>query len=164
MWEPWVQDLASDRPERRRVAAERLLQLGTNASSAAVALLRACQDDDEQVRELVSAALEDLGPPPLDSLAELREFCGHRHPDTAYWAVTLIGRLGTRAGMATAELAECLGEDRAGSVRQRAAWALGQIGPAAAGAESVLRDVLRDPDPRLVRLAQQALERIQAGR
>ena len=45
-------------------------------------------------------------------------------------------------------------------VRQRAAWALGEIGPAAAAAVPTLQKAAGDPDPRLARLAQEAIDQI----
>jgi HEAT repeat protein len=163
MWELLVRDLESESLAKRREAAQGLLRLGSQAAPAAVPLVRACQEEDEGLRELVSGALEDLGPPPLSSLPDLRQLCAAPHLDVAYWAVTLVGRLGADAGQATPELIACLSPDRPRSVRQRAAWALGRVGPAAAGAESALRAVLGEADPRLVRLAGEALQRMQTS-
>jgi HEAT repeat protein len=44
-------------------AAEQLAQLGAEAQPAAVALVRACSNEDEEVREWITAALEEIGPP-----------------------------------------------------------------------------------------------------
>jgi HEAT repeat protein len=46
------------------------------------------------------------------------------------------------------------------SVRQRAAWALGQIGPAAKPALDALRQAAASDDARLARLASGAIEKI----
>jgi HEAT repeat protein len=46
------------------------------------------------------------------------------------------------------------------SVRQRAAWALGKIGPAAAAARGTLKRAVGQGDERLARLANEALEAI----
>ena len=47
----------------RTQAAEELSRLGPEAAPAAVALVRACGDESEEVREYVVAALEEMGPP-----------------------------------------------------------------------------------------------------
>jgi HEAT repeat protein len=73
MLSKWMEDLERGDPQQRRAAAQGLLEMGSEASPAAIFLLRACGDDDEEIRELASGALEDLGPPPLTALASLRE-------------------------------------------------------------------------------------------
>ena len=55
--------------------------------------------------------------------------------DVAYWAATLLGRLESQAAPAVPQLAEALDRHTESTVRERAAWALGKIGPAAAGPE-----------------------------
>jgi hypothetical protein len=78
----------------------------------------------------------------------------------AYWAVTLLGRSGQKAATATAVLAGCLNAGCDPSVAQRAAWALGKIGPAAAAAGDSLEKAAAAADPRLARLAREALDAI----
>jgi HEAT repeat protein len=56
-----------------------------------------------------------------------------------------------------AALTERLGHAAPPEVAQRAAWALGKIGPAAAAAASALRTAAASADPRLARLAAEAL-------
>jgi hypothetical protein len=82
------------------------------------------------------------------------------HPDVGYWAATLLGRLGKQAAPAVPVLARvvCGGVDL--TVRQRVAWALGQIGPAAAEALAALQQAATSDDLRLARLAQQAIDLI----
>jgi HEAT repeat protein len=84
-----------------------------------------------------------------------------KSPDVGYWAATLLGRLKADAAPAVDALAQAVG----GSanhlpVRQRSAWALGEIGPAAAVALPSLRNATGNLDPRLARLAQQAIGQI----
>lgn len=143
----------------RRQAAEALAQRGEEARAAA-ALAKAAGDQDEAVRNWAGSALESLGPPHATALAELMELCGHADPNVRYWAVTLIGRLGAEASRATSLLANLL-EGSALEVRQRAAWALGKIGPAALGAIPSLRKAARSDDPRLSRLAANAVTEIE---
>lgn len=145
---------------RRAEAAEALCRMGTDASAAAIDLVRACGDDDSQVREWAAAALEDLGPPPAGSTGPLAELARGDDPLAAYWAVTLLGRDGQGAEPAVAVLIECLESSEDAAVRQRAAWALGKIGAAAAPAREPLRKAEKSEDPRLARLAKEALDSI----
>lgn len=149
--------LSSPEADARATAAETLMRMATEAAPAAVPLVEACRDDDERVRESAVAALEELGPPPKDTLARLTVLVGDKNPLTAYWAVTLLGRCGEAATHAVEALAQAVGAGADLSVRQRAAWALGQIGPAASAARGVLEKAAGGADPRLARLASDAL-------
>jgi HEAT repeat protein len=82
------------------------------------------------------------------------------HPDVAYWAATLLGRLESEASGAVSQLMEALGSS-ALAVRERAAWALGRIGPRASKALPLLRKLSRDSRPRLARLAAEAIGKIE---
>jgi HEAT repeat protein len=145
----------------RASAAEELSSLGEKARAAAVPLVRAAGDDCEDVREWAVAALEALGPPAESDLQALAELLDEGHSDIAYWAATLVGRLGKRASMAISHLLGALGNDRPRAVRERAAWALGKIGPKAGDrALAALDKAAADAHPRLARLAQRAIELI----
>jgi HEAT repeat protein len=146
--------------ELRRAAAEILSRMGEDAAPAAVALVRVCSDVDEQVREHAVAALEDLGPPPADAIAQLVALVDHKDPLVGYWATTLLGRAGEDAESAVPALTKCVDSTADLAVRQRAAWALGKIGPAAAAARDALTRAAGQADPRLARLATEALEEI----
>lgn len=152
--------LASADVDVRRAAAERLAGMAEAAAAAATELVRACGDADEQVREQAVAALEDLGPPPADAIGRLVTFVAHGDPLVAYWATTLLGRAGEDAASAVPALAGCLASATDLSVKQRAAWALGKIGPAAASARAALHRAAGDTDPRLAGLATEALAAI----
>jgi len=152
--------LASTELEPRRAAAERLARMGEEAAPAAAALVRACGDADDQVREQVVAALEDLGPPPTSAVATLVGLIDHANPLVAYWATTLLGRSGEDAASAAPALTKCLDSVVDLAVRQRAAWALGKIGPAAATARDALVRASGQTDERLARLASEALAAI----
>jgi len=148
--------MGSDAGERAG-AAEALCRAGEAASSAATALVTACSDVDDGVREWAAAALEELGPPPLDQIADLITLAAADHPLVVYWAVTLLGRGGEGASSAVPVLGACLAPGKAIEVRQRACWALGRIGAAAASVRPALTVAAADPDPRLSRLAGEVL-------
>ena len=153
-----INDLNSRDLAVRRRAAE---QLATHPDvAAAVSLARACGDADESVREWAVAALEQLGVPDAVDAAALTELLADEHHDVRYWAATLLGRLGRQAASAAGPLGETVGRDPETAVRQRAAWALGEIGPAAAAVRSILAQAAASDDPRLARLARQSLEKI----
>jgi HEAT repeat protein len=152
----------SDRDLHRRMqAVEQLARLGADARPAAVPLVRLCGDDDEQIREWATAALEELGPPAPADAAALVELLKDHSSDVATWSATLLGRLGPQGAVAVKPLADIVASSRPGVVRQRAAWALGQIGPAAADSLAVLQKAAASDDARLARLAQRAIEQVQ---
>ena len=139
-------------------AAERLCRAGDAATSAVIALVNACGDDQPEVRDWAVAALEEIGPPPDGTTPELQALIGRGGPLVAYWAITLLGRSGQAAATAVGTLTGCLTSASDPTVAQRAAWALGKIGsPAAAPA---LREASQSADPRLARLASEALTAI----
>jgi HEAT repeat protein len=141
-------------------AAERLGRAGSAAAAAALPLVRACGDADSQVRDQAVGALEELGPPPADTIGGLVDLAAASDSLVAYWAITLLGRSGEAAASAVPVLAKQLGPGSDPAVSQRAAWALGKIGPAAASESAALRQAAERGDPRLTRLAQEALSAI----
>jgi HEAT repeats len=144
----------------RRDAAEKLAQLESDARGAAVPLVATCHTDDEQLLEWATAALEGLGAPEESDVEKLAALVERPSLDVAYWAATLLGRLEAGAAPAVPNLAEALGTHPEMAVRQRAAWALGKIGPAAAAARDALAQAAESPDRRLARLASEALGRL----
>lgn len=152
-------ELRSGVPQRQAVAAERLAQLGPDAAPAAPALAQACSNSDDLVSQWAAAALEGLGPPLPAHRQELASLLSADAP-TAYWAATLLGRLGPAAGPSSMALAQAAAAGPC-EVRERAAWALGQIGPAAGVARETLRRVAAEEGGRLARLARLAQEAIE---
>jgi HEAT repeat protein len=164
-----INELLEPSTQRRIEAATRLAKLGRQAKAAAVPLVRAAGDPQEDVRQWASAALEELGPPAAEDgpalvelLADARDSAASAasaaSADVGYWAATLLGRLGS--GAHTDSLAQALDPRYALAVRQRVCWALGEIGPAARSALDAIETASRSDDPRLARLAHAALARI----
>jgi HEAT repeat protein len=141
-------------------AAMKLATLGHKAQVAAVALVRTVGIPDEEVLEACTAALEELGPPAADQIRPLAALANDCSSDVAYWAVTLIGRGGNIASAAVPDLIRVLESDADLPVRERAAWALGEIGPAAQASAPALRTAASSTDARLCRLAAKALEAV----
>ncbi|MEQ8790619.1 MAG: HEAT repeat domain-containing protein [Pirellulaceae bacterium] len=153
-----IQDLTATDAAVRAAAAEQLAQQASTAQDAAVALVVATGDSDETVAEWAVSALEGLGAPHADDQQRIGELLASPLESTAYWAATLLGRLGGDAAPSVAALIGPLERSPHASVRQRAAWALGEIGAAALPASDALRACAEDSDPRLSQLARRALE------
>ena len=113
-----------------------------------------------EAREWCAAALEELGPPPATQIAELTRMARDNSLDTAYWAITLLGRSGAGAARAVSTLTGLLQTAPDSSLRERAAWALGKLGTAAEPAAPALRAAAASNEPRLSRMAKQALDEI----
>jgi HEAT repeat protein len=154
-----AQQLRDKQVEVRARAAEELGQQGENASPAAVELAEAC-GDDESVSQWAVSALEQLGPPPTDSAKQLEKLTTSSHELVSYWAVTLLGRLQDAAEPAIPAVLSALGTSPHMSVRQRAAWALGQIGVRSEAVTTALATAAQASDARLSRVAQQTLEQL----
>jgi HEAT repeat protein len=144
----------------RQQAAEQLVQLGEEAQVAAVPLVEAC-GGEATLRDAAAAALESLGPPPDKDVEALARLLARPQLDVAYWAATLLGRLQDGAEPAVAALAEALNHHPELAVRERAAWALGKIGPAAAAAHEALQAAAASSQTRLAHLAKDALQTTQ---
>jgi HEAT repeat protein len=151
-----LSDLRGDSAPRRRRAVEQLAQAGALAQQAAVALTRLAGDADPQVREQATAALEDVGPPLADQRRELEQLLQSQAAETAYWAATLLGRLGD--GQSGPALVAALSNHPVLAVRERAAWALAQM-ELSPDAIRALKLAAAGREPRLARLARKALQR-----
>lgn len=157
-----INGLNSSDVSERAAAAEELSLLGTEARPAATSLVRAV-GDDEEVTEWAVAALEEIGAPAGDDLPALQELLADENADVAYWAATLIGRLGPASSRSADALAAVLKSERDVAVRQRCAWALGEIGPAASSAADALALAAESSEARLARLAQASLASVRGG-
>ena len=151
--------LADADPAVRAAAAEQLATAGSEAGVAAVQLVKAC-GDEQSVQTWAVAALEDSGPPPAAAMAELMELAESTQPLVAYWAVTLLGRLGATASCAEAVLVKRLQAGGDLATRERAAWALGQIAAKSPASIAALEQVSQARESRLARLARDSLQQV----
>ncbi len=156
----FIVDLSDADPAKRAQAAEELSRLGPQVAPVAVVLVQACGDESEEVREYAVAALEEMGSPAIEDIEMLAALLSDSKADVGYWAATLLGRLEADAASVVPALATAVSGAGDGVVRQRAAWALGRIGPSAAPALDALKEAAASGDPRLARLAQQAIRQI----
>lgn len=140
--------------DERAAAAEALAQLGNECAEACIPLVRAC-GTDELTREWASAALEEMGPPPESCIPDLLEFTSDQSASVVYWAVTLLGR--GKAARACDLLAKLVDSDREDCVRERAVWAIRQIGCPSSVVQQALLKAGQSSNPRLARLAKETL-------
>lgn len=124
--EHWIAELRAKSADLRATAAQKLATLGEQPA-AALPLVAALDDADEQVREWVAAALESLGRPRQGDLAGLVGALAADSSLQVYWAATLLGRLGPSAASAREALAQVAAAHADPSVKKRAAWALDRI-------------------------------------
>ena len=170
---PNIFQLESPNVAERLQAAEYASRNPDQCCEWAVALTKAAGDSSDAIAMAAAEALEMLGAPPASMLMQLiglaktcvnvslpKKNGTNANSETAYWAVTLIGRLGPKAAPATDCLIEILNQSDYLPVRERATWAISRIGTAASSASSALRHAAAEGPPRLKRLATQALESI----
>lgn len=155
------QRLQSPDVEQRVDAAETLCRMGPEAAFAAVELVNACADE-ETVRDWAVATLEELGPPPAESLDRLSALVSAEDALVGYWAITLLGRSGSTAKPCEGNLVSALTTPGEASRRERAAWALGKIGAGSVAATRALEQAAVSAEPRLSRLAKASLDEIKA--
>ena len=156
-----IQQLQSGDVEQRLQAAQQLSTLGEGASAAAMPLISSLADSDERINEHAIAALEGMGRPSVKLVDQLAFELSSANNDCAYWAATLLGRLGSDAASAVPQLCNVVGGKSCElAVRQRAAWALGKMGPVAREALDALHAATQCGDPRLARLSQSAIKAI----
>jgi HEAT repeat protein len=124
-------------------------------------------DDDDDVRMWAADAMEtSVEPQPADvpeliSLLEKSIGGSVAHGEVGYWAATMLGRLGSDGAAAPAALEHCLRNSPQLAARERAVWALSQIGPQAIVALPALQQAMTETKhPRLQRLATEASRRI----
>ena len=145
----WQRQLDQPDAKLRRAAAFALGKLGSDARAAVPGLVRALDDEEKTVAEAAAFALSEIGPSAAAALPALLRILDDPQADARMrrGAACAIG--GLRAGDkdAVRSLRQAL-RDRDASVRQNAAWALGQL-PAAVAREALpaLQERLKDDDP-----------------
>ena len=158
-----IADLVSNELALQRNAAAQLLN-APGCEAAVVALTKAVGCDDELLVESASGVLESIESiteEQASSLAELLPSENRQlHPNTEFWAATMLGRIGERAAPYLDQLMAALNASTDDGVRQKIVWTIGRIGPSASAASSHLETLVKSNDKRLARLASQALESI----
>ena len=153
--------------QRRRQLYDQIRQLGPEG---VLALARALQDDDVQLRKNAALALTVLAgswfnpsSAKLDiksALPALIEALRDSEPHVRAWSAQAIGEIGPDAESAVPELIALLSNHDEGS-RNSACIALRGIGPAAKAALPALRNSLSDSSKDVRRFAELAIKNIQ---
>lgn len=123
--------------------------------------IRLAGSSHDEVRMWAAEALESSIQPKREEVLQLIQLLEQAADgEICYWAATMLGRLGQESAVATAALANCLQHSMYLPARERAAWALGQIGAEAASAITTLDDARQTAPPRLSQLAAEAIAAI----
>jgi len=147
----------------RRAAVRELLHFRPGCGGITAIVLPLVVDPDEQTRHWACESLDRVVKPEVNELTDLIDTLrSTKDGEIEYWTATMIGRLGPSAAAATATLATVLLDSSCLAARERAAWAITQIGPAARSALNSLRQIGNDDPPRLRRLAESALASVSA--
>ncbi|QDT04409.1 hypothetical protein K227x_28000 [Rubripirellula lacrimiformis] len=159
--ESWTARLCSESPAEL-VATLQEMSSDTGITGCTAATIRLAESRSDDVRQWAAEALENSITPTLEDVDELAEMLfSAEGGEIAYWSATMLGRLGESLGSnsktAVAALEFCVGDSMYLPARERAVWALTQIGPPAASAALTLRRTAEDAPPRLQRLVEKAL-------
>ena len=154
-------ELSHQDSERRCSAIRKIAQGRRDRSGVTAAVILLVADKDEATRHWACEALEATIVPMPNEVGGLIQLLRDKSDgEIEYWAATMLGRLGTAACGATGVLASCLLDSPYLAARERAAWALSEIGPAARSAMNALRQIGPDDPPRLQRLAATAIQSV----
>jgi HEAT repeat protein len=158
--ETWAAKLSGESPEDQ-IDALRQISTQEKVTGLAVTVVGLCGSSDDEIRMWSAEALEVAIEPQSSEIPGLIELLQQADDgEICYWAATLLGRLGVDAVAAVATLETCLCESMYLPARERAAWALAEIGPDASAAIPALQKAAENAPPRLKRLALQAMAAI----
>ena len=142
------------------VPLERLKELVADpveANKQLIAVLLTMLDENEEVRAWSSDVLTNVEFPSSHWAPQLAEMTRHVSAPVAGWACKLLGRLGSEATRYQSSLAQALSQHAEKSVRQLAALALKSVPNLSKETVLSLKVAASDADPRLSRLASDAL-------
>ena len=142
------------------VPLERLKELVADqieANKQLIAVLLTMLDENEEVRAWASDVLTSVEEPSIEWAPQLAELTRHVNAPLAGWACKLLGRLGKEATRYQSSLAQAVSQHPEKSVRQLAALALKSVPNLNHDTVVALKAAASDADPRLSRLATDAL-------
>lgn len=156
----WSEQLKSDSVEDQ-LQALRQISSHDQVAGLAVPVVGLSGSSNDEVRMWAAEALESsVRPEASEVLMLIQQLDAGPDGEICYWAATMLGRLGTEAAMAADALDRCLRESMYLPARERATWALSQIGFRARVAVPSLREAAESAPPRLRQLAGEALRAI----
>ena len=142
------------------VPLERLKELVADqveANKQLIAVLLTLLDENEEVRAWASDVLTSVEEPSVEWAPQIAELTRHVNAPVAGWACKLLGRLGNDATRYQSSLANAVRQHPEKSVRQLAALALKSVPTLTQDTVLALKAAASDADPRLSRLASDAL-------
>ena len=123
-----AEELQADDVRQRRRAAKMLALLEDAAQPAALELLTALTDSDEQVRQWSTEAIDMLGAPDISVASAIADLAvSDTNADVQYYSITLLGRLAGSAATYLPAILTCTNQQFPPTVRIRAIWALSRI-------------------------------------
>lgn len=156
----WPAMLGSETPEQQ-VDALRQISGNSEVTGLTLAIVPMAGSRDDDVRMWASEVLESSIKPHAGEVDDLIELMDKNDDgEVCYWAATMLGRLGEASVAAVPTLVSCMNKSMYLPARERAVWALAQVGAQAVDAISALRKVSETSPPRLQRLASEAINRI----
>ncbi len=158
----WAAALASGIEDRQITALRQISSLESITGLATTVVGLAGSANDE-VRMWAAEAMEQaIQPEPADVTDLIELMSTSPDGEVCYWSVTMIGRLGVRGADSVAALENCLLHSNYLAAKERAVWAISQIGPDAMAAVPTLKKLVQEQtrSPRLVRLATEVLRRM----
>lgn len=127
-------------------------------------LLDLLDSEDETELNTASDLLESCGVPGISGVPFLCEQLKSGRSSRVYWCSTLLGRLGPTVGdqpdrnRIHTDLCQAISDESLDlSARERAAWAMGELGRVDSDCRSVLENHVEKAPPRLKRLLETAL-------
>ncbi len=125
----------------------------------ALDLLQTLQDSAEETRAWASDALQTLELLPAALAPTVATYCLNEHPPVASWACKLLATMGSGAADFQAAIVGCLNDHPSVSAKQQAALTLADIPGLSNAAIDALKNASTSSDPRLQRLATNALKK-----
>tara|TARA_R110002049_G_scaffold2750_2_gene21641 strand:- start:493669 stop:494484 length:816 start_codon:yes stop_codon:yes gene_type:complete len=166
----WSEQLESESFDQQVAALRQIARAGDAQGVTAQAVHLAGSPHDE-VRVWAAEALESsVRPAAHEADVLVRQLAESRDGEVCYWSATMLGRIGEAIGgdpqaasAAVSALESCLRDSMYLPARERAAWALRQLGPVSISAVPTLRAVADDAPPRLPRLTKEAIKALDAA-
>jgi HEAT repeat protein len=158
----WAEALASG-IEETQVRALRQMSSCESVTGVAPTVAMLSGSENDEVRMWAAEAMETaVQPAAADIKALIDLMAASPDGEVCYWSATMIGRLGVQGAETVEALERCLLNSNYLAAKERAVWALSQVGPDAVAALPALRTVIDEPDrhPRLTRMATEVIRRL----
>lgn len=154
----WCQSLAEGSVDLQLLTLVDICQ-HSNVSGVCDPVIRLAGCRTDSLRSAAAQSLEGSVQPSVSEVPALIALLSDQSDsEISYWAATLLGRLGPQAVDATQSLCDCLQDSSFLPAKERAAWALMEIGPTASDAIPVLQSVCESAPARLHLLCHRAMK------